>query len=272
MPWNQAVLDGLPSGEHTNGTQVECFLLEYASAANAQTARLWNFLYNPTQIRWDRRTTYAEGATYATRTPIQQYQYTSGQKLNLPGVLLDAWWFGKSVQPLIEGISALTEAKLTEKTYNPPVLSLVMAQRVVLAPCVLTSLSVTEVGWLAGGQAARAQIDIELMEVPSSAIDRGQQATTAIPQEGIDGRPRLPLTERQRAEGSAKAKAHLQAQAGLYIPRITTLIESNQYFLSTDPETGDSSMYDAGRNLIGTVGRWNGQTFKTPGITNIPKR
>lgn len=272
MPWNQAVLDGLPSGEQTNGTQVECFLLEYASAANAQTARLWNFLYNPTQLRWDKRATYAEGPTYATRTPIQQYQYTSGRKLNLPGILLDTWWLGKSVQPLLDGIAALTEAKLTEKTYNPPVLSLVVAQRVVLAPCVLTSLSVTEAGWLAGGQAARAQIDIELLEVPSSAIDRGQQATTATPQENTDGRPRLPLTERQRAEGSAKAKAHLQAQATLYIPRITALIQSGTYLLSTDPETGDTSLYDASRNRVGTVGRWDGTTFRTPGITNIPKR
>lgn len=187
-------------------------------------------------------------------------------------MLLDTWWLGKSVQPLIDGISALAEAKLTEKTYNPPVLSLVMAQRVVLAPCVLASLSVTEAGWLAGGQAARAQIDIELLEVPSSAIDRGQQATTATPQQNTDGRPRLPLTERQRAEGSAKAKTHLQAQAGLYIPRVTALIQAGTYFLSTDPDTGNASMYDDKRNLIGTVGRWDGATFRTPGITTIPKR
>jgi hypothetical protein len=270
--WNQNVMDGLPGGEHTHGTQVECFLLEYASAANAQTARLWNFLYNPTQITWERRATYAEGATYATKTPIQQYQYTSGRSLRLPGVLLDAWWLGKTVQPLVDGLSALMEAKLSEQTYNPPVLSLVMAQRVVLAPCVLTSLSVTEVGWLAGGQSARVQVDIELLEVPSSAIDRGQQATTATPTPNTDGRPRLALTERQRAEGSAKAKAHLEAQAGLYIPRVTALIQSGQYFLSTDPDSGDVRMYDGARSLVGIVGRWDGQAFRTPGITNIPKR
>ena len=116
------------------------------------------------------------------------------------------------------------------------------------------------------------QVDIELLEVPSSAIDRGQQATTATPTPNTDGRPRLPLTERQRADGNAKAKAHLQAQAGLYIPRVTALIQSGQYFLSTDPDSGDVRMYDGARSLVGIVGRWDGQTFKTPGITNIPKR
>jgi hypothetical protein len=272
MPWNEQVLAGLPDGQQTVGTQVDCFLMEYASGNEAATARLWNFLYNPQRIEWSREAVYAEGATYGTWVPHQQYQNSTGRMLRLPSVILEAWWLGKSVQPLLDGINALTRAQLSDRNYSPPVLSLVLGQRTVLAPCVLTRINVVEAGWLAGGQAARAQVDIDLLEVPSESIDRGQEATVATPNENTEGRPRLPLTERQRRDASAAAKAHIETQSSIYIPSVTAAIESSSYFLATDETTGDVGYYDENRNLIGTVGRWDGEEFLTPGITTLPKR
>ncbi|HEY9735493.1 MAG TPA: hypothetical protein V6D06_04395 [Trichocoleus sp.] len=271
MSFNQTVLDGLPDGDYSTAAQTECFLIEYASGeAEAAVARLWTFLYNPSLLSYSREARYAEAATYGAVVPQQQYQNSTGKTLELQNIVIDGWWHGKSVMPLLEGLDALIEVRQSEDQQAPPIMSLVMGDRVVLAPCILTRITVRESGWLAGGAAARATADLTLLEVPSEAIDRGQGTAPPTPNENSQGLPRLPLTERQRQDGSAAAKAHLAANLQRFSPELRTTIQQNAYFLATDSETGNVTIYDASRNKIGTVGRWDGQAFNVEGIQDLP--
>lgn len=272
--FNQAVLDSLPSGTYSTAAQEPCYLLEYASGQQeAEAAKLWQFLYNPVQLEYSREARYAEVPTQGVRVPQQQFQHSTGKTLNLSGLVLDAWWMGKSVQPLVDGLDTLIEASIEEQQYSPPVLSFVMGSRTVLAPCVLQRVTVKENGWLAGGQVARASVDLVLLEVPSEDIDRGQDAATVTPDEAAaeEGRPRLPLTDRQRQDASARAKTWLNENLSTLAPNLRPLVQSNSYLLATDAETGDVTMYDADRQAIGVVGRWDGQeTFTTAGVQTVP--
>lgn len=272
--FNQAVLDSLPAGTYSTAAQEPCYLLEYASGQQeAEAAKLWQFLYNPVQIEYSREARYAEVPTQGVRVPQQQFQHSTGKTLNLSGLVLDAWWMGKSVQPLVDGLDTLIEASIEEQQYSPPVLSFVMGSRTVLAPCVLQRVTVKENGWLAGGQVARASVDLVLLEVPSEDIDRGQDAATVTPDEvaAEEGRPRLPLTDRQRQDASARAKTWLNENLSTLAPNLRPLVQANSYLLATDAETGDVTMYDTDRQAIGVVGRWDGQeTFTVTGVQTVP--
>jgi phage protein U len=263
MKYNPQVMERLPVAPPSE-TFVECFLAEYADGTEAAGARLWTFLYNPSVLQFSREARYAEAATYGTKTPDQQYQYTSGETLELPNLTLDAWWEGCSIQPLLDGIDALMEVKADAENLSPPILSLVMGARR-FGPCVLTRVQRTEAGWLAGGAPARAQVSLTLLEIPKEKLSDPAEAVAITPDEtaAAEGRPRLPLTERQRRDASTEAKRYLQENAARFSPEIMALIQSNNYLLATDEASGDVTMYSSDRAALGVVIRWDGQQATT---------
>ena len=239
------------------------------SDGSASSSFVWKFLINPATLRYSRSAQYSDTQTFAARVQDLQYFLTNGETLDISNVLMDSWHDGKSLQPLIDGLNKLMEAKVEDGKFSPPVLSFIFGSKR-FAPCVLTQVSRDEAGWL-GGDPAIAQISMTLKQLPE---DRGTgiaQATTLAgsnantdspiePTENSEGKPRMPLTDAQAATASQYAKEYLTQQLSKFSPEVQQVIRSNSYLLLTDRETGDVQMLKKDGTAIGNVLRWNGET------------
>lgn len=238
-----------------------------ADASNSSF--VWKFLINPASLKYSRSAQYSDTQTLAAKVQDLQYFLTSGETLEISNVLFDSWNDGKSLQPLIDGLNRLLEAKVEEGKFAPPILSLIWGSKR-FSPCVLTQISWDEAAWL-GGDPASLQLSLTLKKLPE---DRGRgtaQPTTlvgstantdspATPTENSEGKPRMPLTDAQAAEASKYAKQYLNQQLSKFSPDVQQLIRSNSYLLLTNRETGDVTMLGKGGTAIGNVLRWNGET------------
>ncbi|PHJ59600.1 hypothetical protein VF14_09010 [Nostoc linckia z18] len=256
------------------GASIEAVLLEYDISGNVAKP-LWLFLVNPQSLRFSREAKYTEISPLASQRSEVQYTATTGQTLSIPDLILQTWYCGKSLRPLIEGINLLLEADIKNKKYSPPILKFQWGTRE-FGPCVLTSIQWEESAWL-GGEPASVKLGLELKEVPK-AISRGeveQQKTknleTTKTTREKQSKPRLPLTDRQRADASAAAKKYLETNIKQWAADVQAAIRGNKYKLSTDASSGAVSMTGAGGKTIGTVLAWDGFQAKTgQGVTTIP--
>lgn len=256
---NERVLAVLPnSGETIQGSTVSAQLLQwFQGELEASTAPLWEFLYNPQTIHYSVRANYAELAGLSQNIPHQQYQNSEGARLTLSNLVLDGWWRGKVVQPLVNGLVSLTRASQDE---HPPIMSLVLSGRTVLAPCVLTSVDVVESAWAASGEATVASVNLTLLEVHSDAIDStGIDIPTLA--DTSDDRPILPLTDRQQSEAQNEADAWIASNFSSFSPLIQSVIQTD-YSFSVDPDLGDVRLLDNSGGNLGIAGRWDGRNFK----------
>ncbi len=256
------------------GASIEAVLLEYDISGN--TAKpLWLFLVNPQSLRFSREAKYTEISPLASQRSEVQYSASTGQTLSIPDLILQTWYCGKSLRPLIEGINLLLEADIKNKKYAPPILKFQWGTRE-FGPCVLTNIQWEESAWL-GGEPASVKLGLELKEVPK-AISRGeieQQKTkvmeTAKATREKQGKPRLPLTDRQRADASAVAKKYLETNIKQWAADVQAAIRGNKYKLSTDASSGAVAMIGVGGKAVGTVLVWDGFAAKTgQSITTIP--
>lgn len=256
---NERILASLPSaGPSVSSASVQTQLVQWVSSdIESQSAVLWEFLYNPSRIQYSVSAQYAELAGLGIQTPHQQYQYSSGKLLTLSELLLDGWWRGRVVQPLIDQIASLTEAS---DSGSPPVLSLVMAGRTVIAPCVLTRVTVTESAWASSGASTVATVSLTLQEIHNDALDTGitLQQTPSLDSD----RPIFPLTDRQQADAEQEATTWLNANVSSLTPLIQNQLNTQELSFSVDPELGDVSLLDAAGGLLQKVGRWDGRNFK----------
>ena len=259
---NERILASLPnSGPTVLGSSVDCQLIQWSEGQlEAEQSILWEFLYLPETISYSVRVEYAELSGLSQHVPHQQYQNTGGRTLTLANLRLDGWWRGKVVQPLTEGLLALTRVTKDE---HPPILSFVLAGRTVIAPCVLTSIDITETAWAASGEATVATATLTLVETHLDAIESAQ--TPAIPTlaNTSDGRPILTLTERQQVEAEGEATTWLNANLTALDPVIQSVLNTQDFQFSVDSTLGDVSLLDASQGLLGQVGRWDGRNFKT---------
>ncbi|RCJ20129.1 hypothetical protein A6S26_05255 [Nostoc sp. ATCC 43529] len=256
------------------GASIEAVLLEYDISGNAAKP-LWQFLVNPQSLRFSREAKYTEISPLASQRSEVQYVATTGQTLSIPDLILQTWYCGKSLRPLIEGINLLLQADIKNKKYAPPILKFQWGTRE-FGPCVLTNIQWEESAWL-GGEPASVKLGLELKEVPK-AISRGeieQQKTkameTAKTTREKQGKPRLPLTDRQRADASTAAKKYLETNIKQWAADVQAAIRGNKYKLSTDANSGAVAMIGVGGKAVGTVLVWDGFTAKTgQSITTIP--
>ncbi|MBW4675974.1 MAG: hypothetical protein KME52_18705 [Desmonostoc geniculatum HA4340-LM1] len=258
MRYNDKAYNQLPDASK-EGASIEAVLLEYDISGNAAKP-LWLFLVNPQSLRFSREAKYTEISPLASQRSEIQYSATTGQTLSIPDLILQTWYCGKSLRPLIEGINLLLEANIKNKKYAPPILKFQWGTRE-FGPCVLTNIQWEESAWL-GGEPASVKLGLELKEVPK-AISRGeieQQKTknleAAKTTREKQGKPRLPLTDRQRADASAAAKKYLEVNLRQWLPEVQALILSNRYKLITDADSGLVTMIGAGGKKIGTVLAW----------------
>lgn len=273
MRYNDTAYNQLPSASKKSKA-IAAVLLEYDISGNAAKP-LWLFLVNPQSLRFSREAKYTEISPLATARSEVQYVATTGQTLSIPDLILQTWYCGKSLRPLIEGINLLLEANIKNKKYAPPILKFQWGTRE-FGPCVLANIQWEESAWL-GGEPASIKLGLELKEVPK-AISRGeieQQKTkameTAKATREKQGKPRLPLTDRQRADASAAAKKYLEVNIKQWAADVQAVTRGNKYKLSTDGSSGAVTMIGTGNKTIGTVLAWDGFQAKTgQGITTIP--
>lgn len=251
----------------------EAYLLEYQRDPTIQR-RLFSFFYNPQTLRYTRNAKYSATETFAAKKQDQQYGYTEGWSLEVPDCYLDTYCLGRTVRPFKEAIDTLLEARLDKGEFAPPVLSFVFGGQI-FAPCVLTKVSWDESAWI-GGDPARVRISMSFLEVP---IDRDEKAKELqlksddpkLKAKEAEGKPRKPLTPRQNQEGGEKGKEWLKANVSQLDPNTQKIVRSGKYTVTTNPNTGDVKLFDSKGQAIGTVGRWNGQTFSTANVGALIK-
>ena len=263
MQPNPAALAQLPAAPKG---MVQAHLMEY-KVSGTQGAKLWEFWYPPQTLKFAASANYTEQPTLAARVNDWQYGSTSGQKLDIPNLVLESYCLGRSLQPLLDGITELLKAKPAESIYAPSPLLFVFGGRS-FGPCILTNVSWDEVSWLSGA-AARLQMSISLQEIPKPpsigtptepAEDRQAAAREA------EGMPRKPLTLRQRQDGSDKVLEWLRANVAQLPDSIRPIVVANAFRLSTDPDTGDVSIFASDGTALGIVGRWNGRELITENV------
>lgn len=273
MRYNDKAYNQLPDADK-QGNPIEAVLLEYDISGNAAKP-LWLFLVNPQSLRFSREAKYTEISPLASQRSEIQYTATTGQTLSIPDLILQTWYCGKSLRPLIEGINLLIEADIKKKKYAPPILKFQWGTRE-FGPCVLTNIQWEESAWL-GGEPASVRLGLELKEAPK-AISRGeieQQKTKALETAKTtrekQGKPRLPLTDRQRSDASTAAKKYLETNIKQWAADVQATIRSNKYKLSTDASSGAVTMIGIGGKAIGKVLVWDGFQANTgQGVTTIP--
>jgi biotin carboxyl carrier protein len=269
---NTQALATLPNAKRQSGG-VEAVLLEYDISGNAPKP-LWLFLVNPQVLRFQRNAKYAEISPLASKQSELQYTGSEGLSLSIQNLILMTWYEGKSLRPLLEGVNKLLEADINNKKYSPPILKFQMGARE-FGPCVLTSVQWDEAAWL-GGEPATVQLSLELKEVPK-AVSRGKveastnkQVEEAKQTREKQGKPRLKLTERQRADASNAAKKYLEKNVNVWSADIQAAIKGNKYKLSTDADSGVVTMIGVGGAKLGVVLVNLGSEIKAgAGVTTI---
>lgn len=276
--WSQEAYAELPDAQSRD--RCYAYLMLYSPDGVQQTESeqiVWRFLANPSKLEFSRSAKYNEAATFAAPKQDQHYHLSTGRTLKINEILFDLWQHGKSIQPTLDGIELLLEAKLGEGNFAPPVLSFVWGQRR-FAPCVLTEVSWVETGWH-GGEPARAALSITLLEIPKREA-RGdasipederkllEEEIAAAEREAEEAKKKLeklkqPLTERQQSEGQDAAKKFLEENKDKLNPEVANLIESGEYKLETDQETGAVNLTNEKGEAIGRVGQWNGDKLNT---------
>ncbi len=271
--YNSSAWKQLPSAT-SSGQRIEAVLLEYDIAGNTPKP-LWYFLMNPQSLHYSKQAEYDKIATLAAKIPDLQFKNTDSPSLEISDIVLDTFCFGKTVQPLINGIQSLLEANIDKNQYNPPILAFRWG-KTDFSPCVLTKCDWNESGWI-NGEVARAKLSISLLKIPRQTtrgqiaqkkqVQQQQQATA----NEKNGQLRMPLTERQKEEASAAAKKYLEKNISQWSAETQAIIKTKSYKLLTDKNTGVVALSDAKNKSFGTILVWDGKQAKSGGkITTIP--
>ena len=168
---NQPLLDTLPEARETPGIFASLITLDSnidslraaEGLGNGQIGLAWRFLVNPQSLSFSRSAKYVEAGTPALNSQIMQWTGSTGRTMSISNLLLDTWYEGRSVKPLITGLERLMDARLDKGKFAPPVLSFVWGRRR-FSPCVLTEIKIDEAGWL-DGEPALAVAEMTLLEV-----------------------------------------------------------------------------------------------------------
>lgn len=270
MQFNAQAYNSLPSAQKG---KAEAVLLEYDISGNTPKA-LWLFLLNPQSLKFSKSAEYNEIKPLGSKVSELQYTNSSGRSLSISELILQTWYCGKSLRPLLEGVQKLMEADVKNKKYSPPILKFQMGTRE-FGPCVLTKLDWDESAWLSG-EPASVRLNLELREVPKvtsrGEIEKAKEKATesAKTTREQQGKPRLPLTDRQRSDGSIAAKKYLESNINSWTADIQAIIRGSKYKLATNKSSGQVVMTDAAGKKIGVVLVWDGTTGKAgQGVTTI---
>lgn len=262
---HQAITNRLPGAERQL-TTTNAFLVHY-DPKTKDPVTLWSFQYRPQSMRLSRNAKYNASETFGASVLDQQYSYTEGKVLNLPDIVLEGYYKGRHITPLLDGLNYLMEIQRNVR-YHPPVLQFVFGARRFF-PCVVTAVSWEETAWL-NGLPASARLDMTLQQIPlppeeSRRIDSPKALKlAAAPQ------LRNPLTAAQTRNVSTLADNYLQTHLKNYKPAIQTLIRSKQYSRLTDAKTGQVKLIGSKGKSLGIIGTFNEIKRTFGGASTVP--
>lgn len=249
---HQAITNRLPGAERQL-TTTNAFLVAYQPGV-VEPPTLWSFQYRPQSLRVARNVKYSAPETLGSSVLDQQYAYTEGKVLELPDIVLEGYYKGRHITPLLDGLNYLMEIQRHVR-YHPPVLQFVFGARR-FYPCVVTAISWEETAWL-NGLPASARLNMTLQQVPLPPEEnRTIQSPKALK---LAASPQLrnPLTAAQTRDVSALADKYLQTHLKNYKPAIQTLIRSKQYSRVTDAKTGQVKLIGPKGKSLGIIGTFN---------------
>ena len=272
--YNRAVLNTLPNAQKSNA-RFEAVLIEYDIEGKTEKAA-WTFLIHPQSLKFNDAAKYNEISPLASSVANLQYEHSTGATLSISDLLMDTWCLGKSLRPVIDGVRALLKAKTDQGKFSPMVLAFRWGS-FRFSPCVLTDID-WEVTRVLSGEPARVKMSITLKEIPKpltraekDAKEKQKQALVAD-RRVAEGKPKLPLTQRQAEDASKAAKDYLISNKSNFSADVQAAIASNKYKLSTDRDSGNVSML-VDDKVIGIVLRSLGSSvIANSKITTIPTK
>lgn len=242
MP-NPAALSQLASASPT--TEIYAQLLDLSDRV------VYQFLYNPEEIQWDRKANYAAAPASATSTPSQQYLYSTGRNYRFAGLLLQSRYEGKSLRSLLEGLQALMVVDPLGNSFAPKQVTFAWGSMRV-GPAVITDMKCSETSWL-GGETVEARVDLTLLELPPSDMSPTETAAptaTTTPE----------LTDRQREDARKAAEGWLQSNLNSLPPQLRDTVRSRRFRYLTSAN-GEVRITDGAGAEIGLIGTYDGQNF-----------
>lgn len=158
---------------------------------------VWQFLYNPEDLKYNFGPNYIEAPTWANAegTPVH-WAGNASEELSFSKIVLNGYTFGRKVEKLIDGIKALTNVKQPGSQQSPPVLEFVWGKKY-FGPCVMKDISITETMW-DGGEAVSAELSFTLRMVPDWIVNDGYVSIfdpTGLPVVNIPDRVSAQVTE-----------------------------------------------------------------------------
>lgn len=229
----------------------------YAQLMDLSEQVVWEFQYNPEVREFSRSAKYAEAITSATSTPAQQYLYTTGRTMRLPGLLMESYADGKSLRSQLDALQALLVIDPANRTAFAPKQVIFSWGSERFGPAVITELNWKEMAWL-GGEPAMVQMDLVLLELPPPDTEPSQSAQPA---------PASTLSDRQRADGRRAAQQWLKANANRFTPQTRDIVRTGRFRYLTTGQQISIVRPDGG--LIGVIGTYDGQRLNTSTNTLI---
>lgn len=157
MP-NLNIIRKLPQANRNLGGFAKIYRLDGKS--------VWEFLYMPTEISYQKRANYsASGAPGFTQH--LQFVNTDNETLNINNLPINTVWQDKKLQEYVKELGDLTEADPI--ALSPPVLGFSWNARRFI-PCVLEDFSVTEKSWFPSGDLSACTISFTLKKIPQNQI------------------------------------------------------------------------------------------------------
>lgn len=235
----------------------------YPELSPAKPARVWaaivddldpaityhHFLLNPQSIEWSKSAEYDEAKIPLTDVQPQLYKLTTGRKITLPDVLIDASWEGKAIESQLLSLEKLLQP--LPKLRRPTAIALAWGATAI-KPLVMTNLRVVEKAW-AGGVCISATVSIELLQIPPNKN---------APEAATEANFKAGLTARQKAEAQAVANTWVKTNKAKTPSKVQQKQRSGKLALSVANDGIVAATDDSGA-FLGNVGRWDGKTLDT---------
>jgi hypothetical protein len=216
---------------------------------------VWKFLVNPEQIRIEGGdAAYESLLPHLGDRPELFYKGNSPRTMDLPNLWLETWFHGKSVMPLLEGITALMRSNPDNREYEPPTMQFVWGTRR-FGPCKVIKATWVEDKWL-GGEPAGVRLNLTLQEVNEEAVSDPYEPPLP-PQDSPETAAPIELTPRQVDEFNSAARQWLKDNATTQgFDAIVAYTLSQQEFITRPSTDGTCVVADVEGKQIGTIGTW----------------
>lgn len=243
---------------------------------------MWKFLVNPQAIQFGGGDAqYEELLPHLNTVPEVAFKGNSARTIELPDLILETWFEGKSVQPLLDGIRRLQEANPDNREYEPPTMAFVFGSRRI-EPVKVVKATWIENKWL-GGEPAGVRLSLTLQEVmdervsdpyepPPPPIETEGETETTATTESIDP---IALTPRQMDEFATAARQWLKDNATTQGFSAVVAYTLNQQDFKLKPQSnGIATVADVTGAALGKVGTWGQDSILeewTPELLDLPK-